>query len=384
MPPSFPSSQPHGAIARPQRRAMPRWLAAACAGVFSALVLACAGVPTASAADTAAAMRAEQTGLERALQRQHDDLAAAQASYDEIARRRALARKRFDAYVVRLYMQGSFDQLELLLNARSMRDASEAARAAHALAAYERRLLVEIEAIDDKAQIARNGLSDVQQRMVEASNELAALGDRIEQQQRDREAALDARQRARAAAKLAASVPTMSAVGLPTLAGFGVQAGGGAASAAAIDAYLAVKGSPMAGAGQHFLAAGARWNLDPRLVVAVAGAESDFGAQTCANFNAWGWGCPTRPIDFDSWADGIDSVAEGLRRYYLDEGRTTVATIHQKYAPVGAANDPTGLNSHWVRNVSKFLVEQGGDPNQLSGGGVGGSLLPTVPGPGFS
>ena len=89
------------------------------------------------------------------------------------------------------------------------------------------------------------------------------------------------------------------------------------------------------------------------------GAESSFGQITCAPFNAWGWGCPTSPYDFESWADGIDAVSEGLRTNYLAEGRTTVASIHQKYAPVGAANDPTGLNNNWTINVSRFLVEQG-------------------------
>ncbi|MCZ4495905.1 MAG: conjugal transfer protein [Thermoleophilia bacterium] len=144
-------------------------------------------------------------------------------------------------------------------------------------------------------------------------------------------------------------------------------------SAADLDAYLIGKGSPMAGQGGAFLASGGRWQLDPRLLVAIAGAESNFGAITCAPFNAWGWGCPNGPYDFDSWADGIDTVAEGLRTNYLSEGRTTVALINLKYAPVGAENDPTGLNNHWTTNVSRFLTELGGDPGNVDIAGIAGS-----------
>jgi hypothetical protein len=130
----------------------------------------------------------------------------------------------------------------------------------------------------------------------------------------------------------------------------------------------------MAGQGVAFVASGGRWQLDPRLLVAIAGAESNFGAITCAPFNAWGWGCPNGPYDFASWADGIDTVAAGLRTNYLSEGRTSVALIHQKYAPVGAANDPTGLNNNWTINVSRFMVELGGDPNDVDLDGIAGTL----------
>lgn len=163
-------------------------------------------------------------------------------------------------------------------------------------------------------------------------------------------------------------------------AGLAVPSGARAAtpatapSAASIDAYLGSKGSPMAGQGAAFVASGGRWQLDPRLLVAIAGAESSFGQITCAPFNAWGWGCPNGPYRFTSWADGIDTVAKGLRTYYLAEGRTTVAAINQKYAPIGAANDPTGLNNHWTINVSRFLVEQGGDPNDVDLDGVAGTI----------
>ncbi len=144
-------------------------------------------------------------------------------------------------------------------------------------------------------------------------------------------------------------------------------------SAEKIDMYLESKGSPMAGSGEDFMRAGYRWNIDPRFVIAIAGAESYFGVITCASHNAWGWACPSSPVAFRSWGEGAFTVAKGLRENYLDEGRTSVVRVHSKYAPVGAANDPNGLNYSWANNVAKFLVEQGGNPNNISGPRVAGA-----------
>lgn len=143
--------------------------------------------------------------------------------------------------------------------------------------------------------------------------------------------------------------------------------GGPAVSAASIDSYLASKGSPLVGQGAAFLEAGVEHGVDPRLVVAIAGAESFFGVTTCAPHNAWGWGCPNGPFSFRTWAHAIDTVTRGLRVGYLDDGLSSVGRIHLRYAPPNAANDPTGLNYAWADNVARFLVEQGGDPQDIDG-----------------
>lgn len=158
------------------------------------------------------------------------------------------------------------------------------------------------------------------------------------------------------------------------------QAGSTSApSAEAIDQYLAAHGSPMLGQGGAFIAAGATYHLDPRLLVAISGAESSFGQITCGPFNAWGWSCPNSPAAFSTWADAINTVARGLRENYLNDGLTTVAAIQTRYAPVGATNDPTDLNSAWTGNVTRILVELGGDPLDLDMDGVPGAV-PVAPG----
>lgn len=176
-------------------------------------------------------------------------------------------------------------------------------------------------------------------------------------------AALDADRRSRALQRASATEHTRDT----TLGSWRFGSGGPPVSAESIDRYLESKGSPLAGSGAAFLQSGVEHEVDPRLVVAIAGAESFFGVTTCAAHNAWGWGCPTRPFQFRSWAEGIETVTVGLREGYLDDGLESIGEIHLRYAPPNATNDPTGLNYGWADNVATFLIEQGGDPQHVAG-----------------
>ena len=176
-------------------------------------------------------------------------------------------------------------------------------------------------------------------------------------------AALDADRRLRAIQRASATEDEVDT----KLGSWRFGSGGPPVSADSIDDYLAGKGWPMAGQGAAFLEAGVEHEIDPRLVVAIAGAESYFGITLCARHNAWGWGCPSGPYSFTSWKHAIDTVTLGLRENYVDSGLTTVGEIHLRYAPPDAANDPTDLNYGWADNVARFLIEQGGDPQDIEG-----------------
>ena len=62
-------------------------------------------------------------------------------------------------------------------------------------------------------------------------------------------------------------------------------------------------------------------------------------------------------ISYGSLDEGIEAFVSNLKRNYYDMGLNTIEKIGSKYCPVGASNDPTGLNKNWVPGVTKFYQE---------------------------
>ncbi len=108
--------------------------------------------------------------------------------------------------------------------------------------------------------------------------------------------------------------------------------------------FLQSWGSPMADDADTFVEVADMYGLDWRLVAAIAGTESTFGVHIPpGSYNAWGWGIPTGSqsgIGFDSWAHGITTVSEGLRKNYINKGAADLDAIGRKYAasPVWATH----------------------------------------------
>lgn len=67
---------------------------------------------------------------------------------------------------------------------------------------------------------------------------------------------------------------------------------------------------------------------------------------------------------YNSVDDSIYDMATRIKKYYIDEGKTTLESFGAKYCPIGASNDPTQLNKHWIpsvhKNYIKLLNESGG------------------------
>ena len=122
-------------------------------------------------------------------------------------------------------------------------------------------------------------------------------------------------------------------------------------TAAQIDAYLARKKSALAGLGASFENYGRTYDVDPRLVVAIAGAETTFGAHVCAERNAWNWfykrTCP--PSTFETYEAGMERVAKFLRLSYINRGYDSIELIRQKYCATGCEN--------WIPLVTTFYQE---------------------------
>jgi|GEM_PF-3109557 len=123
-----------------------------------------------------------------------------------------------------------------------------------------------------------------------------------------------------------------------------------------IDQYLLSKNSPMVGEGANFVRFGEEWGVPPRLMVAMAGAESNFGkvGYAVGTFNAVGLGVH-EGRSYPNWEEGIEDMAWVLRHYYLDEGRVNPLEIQNKWAP--RCVDGNACHNSWADNVNYFLNE---------------------------
>ena len=111
------------------------------------------------------------------------------------------------------------------------------------------------------------------------------------------------------------------------------------------------------GMGEIFVRAGQKYNVDPALLTAIAQHETGNGTSKAANVknNIAGMMGKNGLKSYSSIEESIMDMARNISKNYLGMGLTSISKIADKYAPIGAGNDPTGLNNHWVNGVSKFF-----------------------------
>ena len=76
--------------------------------------------------------------------------------------------------------------------------------------------------------------------------------------------------------------------------------------------------------------------------------------------NVGGMMCKSGLINYSSLDEGIEAFLINLKKNYFDIGLDTFDKIQKKYCPIGAKNDPTGLNKNWLNGVNKMYEEFGG------------------------
>jgi hypothetical protein len=114
--------------------------------------------------------------------------------------------------------------------------------------------------------------------------------------------------------------------------------------AKAIEEILSEYNSPLAGETEVFIQSCRKYNLDCYLLPAIAGLESTFGQFIYPqSYNPFGWGGGY--IIFNSWAEAINTVAQGLRKNYLDKGAETIDEIGVIYSE----------SQTWARRVNWFV-----------------------------
>lgn len=103
--------------------------------------------------------------------------------------------------------------------------------------------------------------------------------------------------------------------------------------------------APLAEYADEFIEVANKYELDYRLLPAIATIESGGGKHNFRSYNAWGWG----DTGFNSFEEGIEVVAKGLKIGYINKGRDSVEEIALMYCPPNYKN--------WSRAVDQFMAE---------------------------
>jgi hypothetical protein len=111
------------------------------------------------------------------------------------------------------------------------------------------------------------------------------------------------------------------------------------------------------GMGDVFVRAGQHYNIDSSLLAAIAQHETGNGKSHAAieKNNVAGMMGSKGLKSYSSIEESIMDMARNLSKNYIGEGLSSISKIAGKYAPIGAGNDPNGLNNHWVTGVTKYF-----------------------------
>jgi hypothetical protein len=134
----------------------------------------------------------------------------------------------------------------------------------------------------------------------------------------------------------------------PTI-GYTIQAGD--ARQQILTNYLQSFNAPLATASADLVAAADRYQLDFRLLAAIARQESN-GCKYIPpdTHNCWGWGIHKRgTLGFTSLTDGIYTVSQGIREKYINDGLVTPEQIMSRYTPSSPGT--------WSAAVTQFMQE---------------------------
>lgn len=135
----------------------------------------------------------------------------------------------------------------------------------------------------------------------------------------------------------------------------------GSYDAAHVDSVLKKAGA-FAGQRQAFENVAKENNIDPIIMIAICIHETGWGQSVAVleYNNPSGQMGSNGLIKFDTLEEGLQMTGRTLDNLMNERGLDTIEKLQTAYAPSGAANDPTGLNNFWVKNVQDFVNQLGG------------------------
>lgn len=116
-----------------------------------------------------------------------------------------------------------------------------------------------------------------------------------------------------------------------------------------IRQFLHQYNSPLEPYADYIVQTADKYNLDFRLIPAIAMQESNVcKVIPTDSYNCWGWGIYGSTImKFKNYQEAIDTVGKGISKDYVYGGLTTPDMIMKKYTP--------GSNGSWANAVQHFM-----------------------------
>lgn len=96
--------------------------------------------------------------------------------------------------------------------------------------------------------------------------------------------------------------------------------------------FLAAHESPLLPHAFRIVATAARYRVDPRWIVAIAGTETTFGRYH-KGYNAWGWDAPNGLRRWASWEEAIEGYTRYFSRGYLTRDPDHIGARYAPFAP---------------------------------------------------
>lgn len=121
-----------------------------------------------------------------------------------------------------------------------------------------------------------------------------------------------------------------------------------------IEGFFLIYKAPLYKYSQTFVAIADKYQLDWRLLPAIAMQESNGGKKVInESYNPFGYGIYGKlVVRFNSWEEAIERVGKALREDYLNQGLKTPHQIMAKYTPPSLEK-----GGAWAKGVSTFMEE---------------------------
>jgi len=120
-----------------------------------------------------------------------------------------------------------------------------------------------------------------------------------------------------------------------------------------LEAFFEKYNSPLKDHSKVFTDTASKYDLDYRLLPAIACMESSCGKKLIpGSFNPFGWGIyGGKYIAFQNYEEAIETVAKGIKENYVDKGLVSPEEMAPVYTPPAYG--------HWLKGVTFFMTQIG-------------------------